>query len=517
MITLNKFAQVSNLIVNESKSVILPLGKNKENRGFPTVLQKFKVVQQEAADYLGVPVTSFNNKDNLKQFYMGITEKFYRQIRDKHDLSQSLLHRTLNVKSLLASVLVYPFSMLQSPHPSWIHSMQSFFNKYIWSNGKHNLNKHLIIHPLEKGGLNAHSVDIQEKSLKFIWIKELLTGQPEFWKEQVKNCFTVPIEWVFKANMAVRDIHRVLKPHTVLPPFWRGIVESWCKYRFTKVRPCNIDHIPVYLNSVFTTKKVFSPVLMNNLVQLGIEYMPDLLERSHLYMPIGWTVESPQGPVFKDLYHVVSNPAIKTKAIYSAILDGITVPTNTAMVRWEQDLQVTNVRDAWPNIVSKRKDILNVNLRSFYIKYINRFFKTNFHLRLWNVRSDDLCSFCKQAPETRLHLYWECHLPQVLWQNVIEFCKKFVSDECSYTRENCLLYGFDIPVLNLLSTLCKHTIHIARLFGRPCSFQAFLRKVEWCKNTEKIVFARTSEFMGLHWCNYKKYWGKLIGDEAFQT
>ena len=76
------------------------------------------------------------------------------------------------------------------------------------------------------------------------------------------------------------------------------------------------------------------------------------------------------------------------------------------------------------------------------------------------------CSFCKNVPETWLHLFWECNKVQFLWAYVIQFCKKYVDKEITYSRNECLLLGFGTLILNLIMTLCKYHIHNCQLFDK---------------------------------------------------
>ena len=49
-------------------------------------------------------------------------------------------------------------------------------------------------------------------------------------------------------------------------------------------------------------------------------------------------------------------------------------------------------------------------LRTFQLKFLYRGIATNSYLFKIGIASDNLCIFCKELPETILHLFWECIL-----------------------------------------------------------------------------------------------------------
>ena len=100
-------------------------------------------------------------------------------------------------------------------------------------------------------------------------------------------------------------------------------------------------------------------------------------------------------------------------------------------------------------------------MRSFYIRFVHRAYATNVRLKNMKVLNLDVCCFCKEVTETRIHLFWECPRIKVVWDQVIQFCKENVSDSQEYNMANCLLLGFEIPVLNMIMLACKYVIHIS--------------------------------------------------------
>ena len=101
---------------------------------------------------------------------------------------------------------------------------------------------------------------------------------------------------------------------------------------------------------------------------------------------------------------------------------------------------------------------------------------------------------------------------QPLWQELTDFCKKYVDNQADYCRNNCLLLGFGTPVLNLIVTLYKHHIHCAQIFEFPLSFQSIMHKVRYAHNNELLAAKMLSNVYMSKTC---KYWGELLKDELF--
>ena len=70
---------------------------------------------------------------------------------------------------------------------------------------------------------------------------------------------------------------------------------------------------------------------------------------------------------------------------------------------------------------------LDCNVTSFQYKVLNNVLYLNKKLFIFGKMPPSLCSFCKQADETVLHLFYECNIPRVLWNRLDLFF-----NECSH-------------------------------------------------------------------------------------
>ena len=186
-------------------------------------------------------------------------------------------------------------------------------------------------------------------------------------------------------------------------------------------------------------------------------------------------------------------------------------PTNT-WKHWETSLEMPNIDSFWKQIVQKRLHITNIHIREFYVKYIYRCYLLNTRLHIMKYRTSPNCTLCYSAPETRVHLFWECPKVAPSWTKVIAFCKQHVDPNTDYCRNNCLLLGFQTPVLNLIVTLLKYHIHIARLYKHTSNYFSLLRKL--CAFHIK-EFSLCNFVQGWFPSKCHQYWGALILDTPF--
>ena len=97
-------------------------------------------------------------------YFDKLLQKIKAPLQSHSSIHLDLLGRILNVKALVASQLVYPFTLMSSPKCVLMDKIQSYINHYIW-NGVHYFRAKFLYQPFEVGGFDMHSVRAQEKAL----------------------------------------------------------------------------------------------------------------------------------------------------------------------------------------------------------------------------------------------------------------------------------------------------------------------------------------------------------------
>ena len=199
--------------------------------------------------------------------------------------------------------------------------------------------------------------------------------------------------------------------------------------------------------------------------------------------------------------------------MYRVIIDSVALPQPWAISKWERDLDLTNLSCFWKRIVSVRKCLLNMQLQTFYIKFVNRTYYTNKLLHVIGKAPSDKCSFCSSTVETILHLFWECAVAQSFWSEIFAFINKLIDASLQFPRNVVLLLTFESPLVNFLITIGKYVIYCSRLFGKDYSFQMFLKMVVKHRNLEALAYNKLD---CLNYGKYRKFWTPLITDSIFR-
>ena len=360
-----------------------------------------------------------------------------------------------------------------------------------------------------------YSVTLQDESLKLSWIVCLLKPDHEFWKVQLCNQFSLPLQQVLRANFNMHRVNSVIRKGEKLHPFWRSVLKIWAKYNYTDT-PTKDAIIP--LNSACKTPAVSSLSFLKKCsldklftiqqLKAAICHQQSkkvkVLQTAVNRVPNAW--QNPSQKAKNTFTTKILEAPVTTNAILKNIRDRESFDLRPLWQLWEQDLEIQGLALFWKPMCKIAYQILQIKMRSFYIRYINRAYVTNTRLLMMKVVQDDKCSFCSLEPETRVHLFWECPKIRPIWTEVIKICKAQVAPYENYTRAKCVLLGFDTPILNLIMTIVKYVIHTSRHFGKTPNIYRVLRKIISVRLYEKHAYFRLT---ALRKENFYNYWGKL--------
>ena len=104
-----------------------------------------------------------------------------------------------------------------------------------------------------------------------------------------------------------------------------------------------------------------------------------------------------------------------------------------------------------------------------------------------NIKTEDTCSFCKNAPETILHLFWNCEIIQTFWTGISNYIKNKCNIDLLEWDANDILFGsynFD-KVVNLLLLQAKHFIYYNRIKNQMPSIEGFSKQIVSCYRIDK--------------------------------
>ena len=162
---------------------------------------------------------------------------------DKRSLS--LIGKTLVVKSLAMSQVLYLVSVIPNPNDKLQKELENILFKYLWNNKPDKIKRKYVIARTTDGGLGFPHIKTQFTALKCAWIKRLVSGSPALWKQLVILSLPCQDRYMWHCNLNVNDVPDVfVKLKSV---FWKVLIESWCQY---------IYHVPNTRKKNFKTNNL---------------------------------------------------------------------------------------------------------------------------------------------------------------------------------------------------------------------------------------------------------------------
>ena len=228
---LHDFAIVSNLGINQEKSLLVPIGRTPLRRERFECIQGFKFNTEPTFNYLGTPIPiqtemSRQMRAVIEGKYLSLDTYITSQLAPRSGIQHTLLGRILNVKAFIGSKMQYVFSMTPSPTKSTYQRLQQLLNNYIWSNGSHHLTANLLYQPWDAGGFQMYSCKFQDHSLKLKWTNKLLIDNQQFWQLQIAGCFSIPINRVAQYNGPYHMMNFLIRLDAMLPEILERCVKT---------------------------------------------------------------------------------------------------------------------------------------------------------------------------------------------------------------------------------------------------------------------------------------------------
>ena len=123
----------------------------------------------------------------------------------------------------------------------------------------------------------------------------------------------------------------------------------------------------------------------------------------------------------------------------------------------------------------------STKLREFQFRRLHRRLPTNDFLTKIRIKENLQCSFCKEECEKLIHLFWNCPITALFWENVVSRLKTFqiIQDDYSLDRTQALGLRTDSSKfhhqVNFCFLIARHFIRLCMTKDSTPSFQGFLK------------------------------------------
>ena len=528
---LEVFGNMSGLKVNTDKTKLVWIGKKRYSKD---KLDVGKDLIWGASDFTLLGIKFTVDLSNM------IELNYLPAINNLDKILNLWSHRYLTpigkitvIKSLALSKLNHLFLSLPSPGKNILKQIETKFYKFIWNGKPDKVKRKTLSKHYFEGGLHMIDIETFISAIKITWIRRL------------HNNLETP--WASIATIYIGSINKVILlgsyyslniARKTTNKFWSETLYCWSKF-INNIRNKNIEDPlsePLWNNPLVSKTQLFLPHWFNK----GVILIADMIFENRKYISLNAlkTVyhirtnfleyhrvincvktyvnkennarKEHEKPTIPNQIKIISKSKKGSKDFYKILLDESTKDDTTYYSFWEEALDITIDKDMWKQIFRvcfktiKDNDLIWLQYRVLY-----RILGTKELLFKIKSHDDGKCSFCKEYPETILHLFVQCKYVRKFWSEL--------------NVKIQLLLGFDLEInpstiiLGNLSTKTNvkplNTIYLtAKMYiFRVSKSTQTLNYSTFCSILKRIYleqeYTAKLEFREV---NFRKIWGNFM-------
>ena len=442
---------------------------------------------------LGVLFDIMNN-DMTKHNFTCKLEKVRNILNSWCGRDLTYIGRTIVIKTLAMPVLVQILTVLPNPPVPILKDIQNIFYKFLWENKPDKIKRNVIINEYEEGGLKFPCIEAFGKALKMTWLQKVLDPLNHSpWKTLLFNSIDKygGDKILFMNKEGLEYVSRRLNP------FWRDILQNfaeisqnqdlegmgeWAEEQVLK-QPIWLNKHITYNGNLFIRKEYCANNIffVNDLVGHNSLLSYEEFKNKYHYVDTnfleyyGITCALPPqwkrvitglklDEITNELISRLKKDKKPCKYFRKIFTDNISETPERVQLKWEFDLEENF--DNWNYLHSLTFRVTkNTKLQNFQFRLVHRILGTNSFLYKCKIKETELCTFCNEAKETFLHLFYECFCTKNIWLGLIEFLNK-----CGYEIQNIsakeVIFD-DVDILDQYNTV-NHIILLAKYYIYRC-------------------------------------------------
>ena len=428
MTILNSFAMISDLNLNRKKTKAMWIGSLKENKTKPLKINFTK----DPVKTLGAYISYNYHKNNNENVFIKI-QKMQTKLNLWLSRDLTLMGRTLLVKALGISKLVYTASMLTTPEEV-IKSVQEKLFNFLWRNKRDKIKREVLFQNPNKGGLNFPNFRTTVKALRLSWISRLLNDSNATWNAIPNSFFNkyggLPL---LKCNYNSKHLDKSISSfHLELLDYFKEL-RSYFQDEY------NSDLI-LWNNQDITTEG--KSLYWKHWVASGIYFIHDILNEQGKYLTyeefkckykininfinylqilpsIPTNLKSKAASTMRPLesslqehniFNLSNNKSIllnrmRSKDYYTLFQEKAEI-IPTSVKSWSK--KYPNVADKWKELFHNISHLsIDNKLKQFSFKLLHRILVTKKELKRFKIALNDRCFFCKR-PDSLEYTFLEC-------------------------------------------------------------------------------------------------------------
>lgn len=520
----SEFEDFTGLKINYDKTEILRIGSlNKTNARFITTLPlKWS---DGPTRILGIKVFS-TYKELLSNNYNDILNQASGIFKVWTNRILSPIGKIQVANFLASSKFVYKLQVLPTPDKKFFDTYRKMVTKFIWNNAPAKIPYKRLIAPKTEGGLQLRDLQMMDTSLKIAKFEKVKQDNPPFWALVYSNILTEDLNMIPNLNMSQKDIHKNLPPS-----YFTDVLKCWSLFNYTQ--PTTNDDILqqiLWFNSNIRSNKnwLVNKILHKN----GINKIADLFdfdtgefetyENFKRYnpeisinfieyykiinsIPLSWkntlkrndpNNQHPQD--HKSWHQKFFNSKIKkSQYVYKELMLNYACKNDALVTIWNNDLRINlDVKEFTSCFHRLYKTTKCTKLLYFQFRILCKALTTNVRVAKWDTNTSDLCTHCKNAKETVIHLFIECPNAQKLWKAFYKWILYFHKLKILLSPAEIMLGTYKGKLASLVNSMvliAKFYIYRSKVQKTIMKFVDFITEVNKYKLLEERIATKNDK------------------------
>ena len=495
------FQNSSGMKINIGKSSLLRLGQNKNNLDLD-------IKEVEQVNVLGVEILSYIDDNKLLEInYSKTIEKTKAILKQWQGRKLSLLGKVLVINALVGSLFVYKMTVLPPIPDKYVKMLNDELNLFLWNGNRPKIPLQILQLPKKCGG--AGLVDFRRKdvSLKFSWIKNILSDSFVEHIAYSNINFTLKNK-IWECNLRREDVESL----NIKNSFWRAVLEAWCELNYSKfVPPDEYPYQFIWYNSHIRINN--KPCFFKKPYQNGLEIVLQLFhndgklksaeEISAEFDCSIFQINQVLAAIPKEWRHVdvIANPE-EVEQLYDKVqmvnkcagfayrkLAEKHSAIGLCLRKWQKTFPEVEVEAIEKAFVDLYRNTNSVKLRSLQYRLLHNALIFNTQLFYWKMSDTKLCSNCNKENENVFHFFWGCEFAQKLWEDVEQFIAKKCNVKITLTAQSIIFGETSVnnkSPINTIILATKTLMYSKRCLKQKINIQDIILYCNECREFERI-------------------------------
>ena len=480
---LDKFNTMSGLKVNTHKTHAIWIGGYKNKKDGVLLDKNLNWVFNDYFRYLGIDfctdlhkITIRNYNEKFKEIKCQMTSWLKRYL--------TVLGRVTVVKSLLVSKLNYLILSLPNPGENLLKDINAKFYNFIWGEKPDKISRNQMSQSYSDGGVRMIDINIHCQSLKISWIKKLVNGSIDSNILCLLQSFLPGLQdlKLYMGNSYFRKLASKTEN-----PFWKETFMAYSTllsihYDTISCQPLwNNDYIKIGNSSIYN----------KTLCKKGVRFVNDILESNGNFLSLedlqekyniqinflfyrglcdaireGYKCTSfnrVQQPLFPDTMALVMKRIKGCAHIYAILLRKRKVESKS-FLKWKCIFDLNDKN--WETYCSIAFNCtMDVGLRWFQFKVLQRILYTNDLLFKMNLVPRKECAFCNEQSETVIHLLCDCTHVKHIWDRLEHWIYTGTGNRIIFSQQDKLfgLRGSNNYALDCMLIVVRQMIYTYKI------------------------------------------------------